>query len=144
MITRRLMLGVSLAAVASRVNAQGSTPATLYKTPDCGCCEEYASYLRRNGFDVTSVASHDLPLIKKQRGVPEKLEGCHTTIVAEYVIEGHVPVEPIRKLLSERPRIRGISLPGMPDGSPGMTGRKTAPFVIYEIDGEGGKVYARV
>jgi hypothetical protein len=76
--------------------------------------------------------------------VPEKLEGCHTTIVGSYVIEGHVPIEPIKRLLGERPAIRGISLPGMPEGSPGMTGRKTEPFVIYEIDDVGTKVYARV
>jgi len=146
MIPRRLMLAMTFAAVATRVSAQseGGIPAKLYKTPDCGCCDGYARYLRRNGFAVESVASHDLPLIKKQYRVPEKLEGCHTTVVGEYVIEGHVPIEPVKKLLAERPSIRGISLPGMPEGSPGMTGRKTEPFVIYVIDDSGNEVYARV
>lgn len=137
MITRRLVIAMSIAAAASPGAAQERPQATLYKNPDCGCCEGYATYLRHNGFDVKTVATHDLSLIKKQYRVPEKLEGCHTMMIGEYVIEGHVPVGPVRRLLSERPRVRGISLPGMPDGSPGMTGRKTEPFVIYAFaDGE--------
>jgi hypothetical protein len=145
MVTRRLMLAMPFAIAASGALARNNerVRATLYKTPDCGCCEGYARYLRRNGFDVTTVPSHDLPLIRKQHGVPEKLEGCHTTVIGDYVIEGHVPIGPVKRLLRERPAIKGISLPGMPEGSPGMTGRKQEPFVIYEIAGEGTKVYAR-
>jgi hypothetical protein len=140
------MLATTFAAAASRASAQTerSIPATLYKTPDCGCCEDYAQYLRRNGLAVETVASHDIPLIKKRYRVPEKLEGCHTTIMDEYVIEGHVPIDPTRKMLAERPPIRGISLPGMPEGSPGMTGRKTELFAIYVIEDGDPKVYARV
>ena len=143
MITRRLMIAMTMAGAASGAFAQERPRATLYKTPDCGCCEGYARYLRRNGIDVTSVATHDLPLIRKQHRVPDKLEGCHTTVVGDYVIEGHVPIGPVRRLLRERPAIRGISLPGMPEGSPGMTGTKTEPFTIFEIDDEGTKIYAR-
>lgn len=116
--------------------------ATLYKNPQCGCCEGYAKYLRRNGFSVKVVPTHDLPLMKKMSGVPSALEGCHTMHVDGYVIEGHVPLDTLTKLLSERPRIKGISLPGMPNGSPGMSGRKSAPFEIYEIKFGGPKVYA--
>ena len=145
MITRRLMLAMPFAIAASGTLARNNerVHATLYKTPNCGCCEGYARYLRRNGFDVTTVPSHDLPLIRKQHDIPEKLEGCHTTVIGDYVIEGHVPIGPVKRLLSERPAIKGISLPGMPEGSPGMTGTKQEPFVIYEIDGDGAKVYAR-
>ena len=143
MLTRRLMIAMTLATAASSGLAQERPRATLYKAPDCGCCEGYATYLRRNGIDVTSVASHDLPLIKKQHRVPEKLEGCHTTLIDNYVIEGHVPIGPVKRLLRERPSIRGISLPGMPDGSPGMTGVKTEPFTIFEIDDGAMRVYAR-
>lgn len=107
--------------------------ATLYKNPQCSCCDEYARYLRRNGFEVRVVSTHDLSLIKKQHGITENLEGCHTTLIDRYVVEGHVPVRTIDRLLTERPDIRGISLPGMPEGSPGMTGRKSEPFTIYEI-----------
>ena len=79
----------------------------------------------------------------KNFAFPQEYEGCHTTIIDGYVIEGHVPATIVRKLLKERPPIRGISLPGMPDGSPGMTGQKTEPFVIYEFGDSGSKVYAQ-
>lgn len=108
--------------------------AMLYKTPNCGCCEGYASYLRQHGYKVTVKPSHNMSLIKRQASVPERLEGCHTTKIGGYVVEGHVPVKSLDKLLRERPKIKGISLPGMPQGSPGMSGRKSAPFAIYEID----------
>lgn len=107
--------------------------ATLFKTPDCGCCEGYASYLRQHGYKVTVEPSHNMPLIKRLAGVPERFEGCHTTKIGGYVVEGHVPIGSLEKLLRERPQIKGISLPGMPQGSPGMSGRKDAPFTIYEI-----------
>lgn len=114
--------------------AEAQHQATLYKNPQCGCCEDYAAYLRRNGYDVKVVATHDLELIKQEHGVPEPLEGCHTTLVEGYVVEGHVPVEAVNRLLAEKPPIKGISLPGMPQGSPGMTGTKAGPFTIYAID----------
>ena len=116
--------------------------ATLYKNPQCGCCEEYAKYLRENGYKVTVKATHDLPLIKRQHGVAEAIEGCHTTLIDGYVVEGHVPVKTLNKLLAERPQIKGVSLPGMPQGSPGMTGRKEAPFTIFEVKEGASKVYA--
>lgn len=106
---------------------------TLYKNPQCSCCEGYANYLRNNGFTVEVKATHDLALIRKQAGVPGDIEGCHTSIVGSYVVEGHVPIASVNKLLKERPDIKGIALPGMPQGSPGMTGTQTEPFTIYEI-----------
>ena len=127
-----MVSALSVEAVAADVNK-----ATLYKNPECGCCEGHAAYLARNGFDVTVVNTNDLSAIKKQYEVPTHLEGCHTTLVGGYVVEGHVPISILNRLLSERPDIRGISLPGMPEGSPGMTGEKVWPFVIFEItDGE--------
>lgn len=135
---------ISAAAVltaAAPALAGETRQATLYKSPQCDCCEGYASYLRENGFEVKVTATHDLPLIKKEQGVPATLEGCHTTLTGGYVIEGHVPVSSIEKLLNERPSIRGISLPGMPNGSPGMSGRKEEPFKIYEVS-EDQKLFA--
>ena len=122
--------------------SEAKASAQLYKNPKCSCCEGYASYLRNHGYAVTTTSTHDLSLVRRQHGVPEKLSGCHTMIVGGYVVEGHVPVAAIDKLLTERPRIKGISLPGMPDGSPGMTGRKSEPFTVYEISDEEQKVYA--
>ena len=114
----------------------------LYKNPDCSCCEGYATYLREHGYAVTTTPTHNLSLIRRQRGVPEKLAGCHTSIVGGYVVEGHVPVGALNKLLAERPKIKGISLPGMPDGSPGMSGVKSQTFTMYEISEGEEKVYA--
>lgn len=147
-MTRRklLILILALAGPIGAAHAGERPPATLYKNPHCSCCEQYADYLRRHGFSVKVVATHDLSLIKKQTGgVPEPLEGCHTMLIDKYVVEGHVPVNTIERLLSERPDIKGISLPGMPLGSPGMTGRKTEPFTIYEIgsDEADPRIYAK-
>ncbi len=122
--------------------SEAKASAQLYKNPQCSCCEGYASYLRNHGYAVTTEATHNLSLIRRQQSVPEKLAGCHTMIVGGYVVEGHVPVAAINKLLTERPKIKGISLPGMPEGSPGMTGRKSEPFTIYEISDGEAKVYA--
>jgi hypothetical protein len=116
--------------------------ATLFKNPECGCCESYAEYLRRNGFTVIVKPTHDLPLIRRQYNVPANLEGCHTMLLDGYVVEGHVPVATINRLLTGRPKIRGISLPGMPLGSPGMSGPKREPFTIYEIGDGPRRVYA--
>jgi len=118
--------------------------ATLYKDPQCGCCEGYAAYLRRNGFDLDVRPTNDLAEISRNAGVPPAMQGCHTMFVGDYVVDGHVPVNVIHKLLSERPQIAGITLPGMPNGSPGMTGTKIAPFTIYAVskDGAAPAVYA--
>jgi len=137
-----LLLATALAFPAVAVAAEPSRNATLYKNPDCGCCDEYADYLRRRGFTVAVKPTHDLALIKREHGVPARFDGCHTTLLDGYVVEGHVPVQTINRLLTERPSIKGISLPDMPPGSPGMTGRKTEPFVIYGFGGSSPQVYS--
>ena len=118
--------------------------AILYKNPDCVCCEGYADYLRANGFDVEIRPTHDLSQISLKAGVPADIEGCHTMFIGGYVVDGHVPVDVIRKLLSEKPAIAGITLPGMPAGSPGMYGVKNETFMIYAVtkDGKAPTLYA--
>ena len=113
--------------------ADAALAATLYKDPDCGCCEEYANYLRRNGYRITVIPTQDLPDLRAAQGLPDDLAGCHMTLIDGYVIEGHVPADMINRLLTERPAIKGISLPGMPPGSPGMSGEKTEAFTVLEI-----------
>lgn len=135
MLTFVMLLGVTTSR-AEPVNV------TMYKNPQCGCCEEYAKYLRQHGFKVTVTPTHNMSMISRQNGVPEKLAGCHSMLIGGYVVEGHVPVAAINKLLAERPKIKGISLPGMPEGSPGMSGVKAAPFEILEISDGPAKVYA--
>lgn len=124
-----------LALFATASIAQDNIPATLFKNAGCKCCDHYADYLNANGFSVTVMAPPNMSVIKQRYRVRQDLEGCHTTVIDGYVIEGHVPVGPIRRLLSEKPPIKGISLPGMPEGSPGMSGEKAAPFEILSITG---------
>jgi hypothetical protein len=110
----------------------------LFKHPGCKCCDGHADYLGANGFDVTVIENRNMTLIKQRFSVREDLEGCHTTLIGDYVVEGHVPVAPIKRLLTENPAIKGISLPGMPEGSPGMSGTKEGPFTILTITDEDG------
>jgi hypothetical protein len=107
--------------------------ATLYKDPYCSCCQEYVKYLEQNGFRTKVVVMDDMQPVKRQNKVPKAYESCHTVRVGGYVVEGHVPVAAIKKLLAEKPKIVGISVPGMPAGSPGMGGTKTEPLAVYEI-----------
>lgn len=103
---------------------------TVWKDPNCGCCLSWVEHLRRNGFVATVIESKDVQSIKLQRGVPMELASCHTAEVAGYTIEGHVPANSILRLLSEKPFARGLAVPGMPIGSPGMEGG--AP-VAYDV-----------
>ena len=137
--------GAILLAFALVLPAAAEEPkqATLYKSPDCTCCEGHVAYLKRNGIQVKIIETPDLASVKQAHGVRPEFEGCHTILLEGYVIEGHVGINPIRKLLRERPAIKGISLPGMPLGSPGMTGTKEDPFVINEITEGEKKVFAR-
>ncbi len=119
--------------------------ATLYKNPQCGCCANYAEYLRENGFTVTVKPTYEVEEMSREAGIPDDFQGCHLTFVGDYVISGHVPIEMVNRLLRERPDIKGITLPGMPNGSPGMSGNKRGDFTFYEInDADDGrlKVYA--
>lgn len=142
---RVLLLAALLVTGAATAHAEDAVKTILYKNPQCGCCETYASYLRSNGFNVAVKPTHDLANISRKAGVPSHLEGCHTMLIDGYVVDGHVPVNVVRRLLTERPPIAGITLPGMPGGSPGMSGTKTEPFVIYALpkDGSAPTVYAK-
>ena len=120
-------LGMTLPAFAEGI------PVQLYKNPSCGCCGEYAKYLESHGYQIEVIPTRDMPAIKKANKVPERLEACHTTLISGYVFEGHVPVETINRVLKEHPIIRGLSVPGMPAGSPGMTGVKRGPLDVYYL-----------
>ncbi|WP_246252676.1 DUF411 domain-containing protein [Allomesorhizobium camelthorni] len=133
---------VTAGLAASMANAASPIEATLYKNPQCGCCDEYARQLEANGFKVTMENTTDLSQIKKLAGVPENLAGCHTMRVENYVVEGLVPLDTLNRLLTEKPDIWGIALPGMPTGVPGMPGPKPEPLNIYVISDGTPEVYA--
>lgn len=138
----------SLAVYTFVAIGSGSSPVAaqevkLYKDPSCGCCEVHGEYLREHGFEVAIIPTHDLSEINRKAGVAEGLQGCHTAIIGDYAVSGHVPVSVIEQMLAEKPDISAISLPGMPQGSPGMGGTKQEPFTVYSMkDGGAPQVYA--
>ena len=113
---------------------------TVYRDPSCGCCEAWAEIARQAGYQVSVIDRPDMPAIKTRLGVPEALASCHTTTVGGYAFEGHVPLEDVARLLEDRPKgIRGLAVPGMPRGSPGMEmpdGAKDA-FQVIAFDAAG-------
>jgi hypothetical protein len=106
---------------------------TVFKTPLCGCCKLYIDYLKENGASVQVVEKPDIAPIKRKYKISENMQSCHTARVGEYFIEGHVPIEAVKKLITEKPDLDGIALPGMPSGAPGMPSSKNDELVIYGV-----------
>ena len=109
----------------------------MYKTPRCGCCVKWAEHLERAGFTVVSHDLPDLRQVKAAHGVPPRLEACHTAVIEGYVIEGHVPASDLKALLAQRPPVKGLAVPGMPVGSPGMEGPNPEPYRVLSFDAQG-------
>ena len=138
-------LGILLAAIGIGAYLQwGSSasadlpPVTVYKSPTCGCCTEWVSHLRERGFQVKVEDRVNVQPVKRQLGVPNGLASCHTATVGNYVVEGHVPAEQIKRLLQNKPNLKGISVPGMPIGSPGMErGDRVEPYAVVGFTGSG-------
>ena len=119
---------------------QGSVQAetiTVYRNPQCGCCERWATVMRNHGFTVQVKDVADVDGTAAANGVPPALRACHTALVGGYVIEGHVPAAQIERLLRERPGIKGIAVPGMPEGSPGMESPNARHFDVFSFDAGG-------
>jgi hypothetical protein len=126
-MNRREFMGVSLGAgavlaVAPRLLGAMNAPVkmTVYKSPTCGCCENWIGIMKKQGFAIDVKDMADVSEIKRSMGVPKTLESCHTALVGAYVIEGHVPPDLIKKILAEKPAISGLAAPGMPVSAPGM------------------------
>lgn len=107
------------------------TSVTMYMNPDCRCCSKWTDYMEENGFSITEKPTDKLDSVKEQHGVPNQLGTCHTALIDGYVVEGHVPLEAINKLLKERPDAKGIAVPGMPAGAPGAKGNRSAVDVFF-------------
>ena len=137
MINRRTLLGIALAAIPAAACSRPAkaTEINVYKSPSCGCCGAWVSNLRGSGLKVIVHDMDDVGPISTQAGVPANLRSCHTAIVDGYFVEGHVPPTDIRKLLRKRPKARGIAVPGMPIGSPGMEqGDLRHPYETLLVD----------
>jgi hypothetical protein len=112
-------VGITTVAASARDYTK-PVAVTVYKNAQCGCCKNWVEHLRQSGFEVTANDVDDLAAIKSKLGVPSALGSCHTAVVGQYVVEGHVPAADIRRLLADKPKVLGIAVPGMPVGSPGM------------------------
>ena len=110
----------------------------VYKNPECGCCTKWVKYLQDNNYNVTIEHTRDVLAVKKRLGVPEKLSACHTAVIDGYVVEGHITHRDIKRLLLFRPDIKGIAVPGMPVGTPGMeSGNTVQPYNVMSFDEQG-------
>jgi hypothetical protein len=123
------------------IRAASSPPRVeVYKTPTCGCCGKWVTHMKDNGFDVVVHNVENTASYRRQFGVPDKVASCHTGVVNGYAIEGHVPAEDVQRLLKERPaKAKGIAVPGMPLGSPGMDqgpGRAAYDVLLFNEQGE--------
>lgn len=140
---------VAIAAILSvagphNLSAQNTT-ISVTKDPGCGCCNGWVEHLQRDSFSVTVAESPQINQLKARLGVPSTLTSCHTAQINGYVIEGHVPPKSIRRLLAERPAIRGLAVPGMPIGSPGMEVQGQPPelYSVIAFGPSGQSVFAR-
>lgn len=125
-------------AKESAAQELAGTEVIFYKSPSCGCCAGHAAALEAAGANVIieSVDETALQSIKEEFGIPLSKQGCHTAVVDDYVVEGHVPVEALVELRESKPDTRGITLPGMPIGTPGMPGVQTEAFIVETLEGD--------
>jgi len=126
--------------------ASASLPTvTVYKSPSCNCCQKWVAHMKEKGFEVNIESRFNVTPVKKKAGLPSSLAACHTAVVGEYVVEGHVPAQEVKRLLRETPDVRGLSVPGMPVGSPGMErGSRVEPYEVVTFTPAGDTtVFAR-
>lgn len=144
MISRRLFVQclVASAAVNTPSWAAEEPLVTVHKDPSCGCCGGWVEHLQASGFRTQVIETAEINRVKSRLGIPDDLAACHTAEAGGYLLEGHVPADVIRKLLAERPQAKGLAVPGMPSGSPGMGGEPEQYDVIL-FGGAERRVYAR-
>lgn len=136
-----LLAAASFAPISAGHAAEGAA-ITVHKDPSCGCCSGWVRHLQNSGFATQIMETSQLDAVKKRLGVPDDLAACHTAEVAGYVLEGHVPASAVRRLLAEKPPARGLAVPGMPSGSPGMDGAPE-PYDVVMFGPAGRKTYMR-
>lgn len=136
---RHLLIAAAAAVAGSQALAARALPQVdVYKNPDCGCCSAWVDHLKAAGFPVKVHETPDTSAVRKRHGIPEEFGSCHTGVVAGYALEGHVPADDVKRLLVKKPAAAGLSVPGMPVGSPGMeVGSRKDPFQVLLIDKAG-------
>lgn len=124
---------------SKKTDSPKKIPIVMYKNETCGCCTKWAEYMNTAEFEVEQVVPENLYNVKVEAGITQELSSCHTAKVGNYVVEGHVPMEDIRRLLKEKPDAIGITVPGMPIGSPGMEveGQQADSYDVLLIHNDG-------
>lgn len=144
MKVRGFVVAVALALAAPGAMAERLPLVEVWKSDSCGCCGEWIKHLQRNGFPTKVHRVEDASPVRRALGISDRLGSCHTAKVGGYAIEGHVPAKDIRKLLQDKPRAIGLTVPGMPPGSPGMDIPNSPPYETYLVQPDGRPVpYAR-
>lgn len=137
-----LAFGAAVAGEPPGAKQTVSPTISVYRSPTCGCCKNWLEHLRSSGFTVEDHLEADMTPIKDRLGIPGAARSCHTATIDGYLIEGHVPAADIRQMLSQRPRIKGLAVPGMVVGSPGMEmGARKDPYTVVSI-GKNGELRA--
>jgi hypothetical protein len=143
---KNLVAGLLISSLAQAALAAPTTPVIdVYKSPTCGCCNKWIDHLKANGFTVRSHDTDNVAQHKYRLGVPSGYGSCHTAEIGGYVVEGHVPARDIKRLLKERPHARGLVVPAMPVGSPGMEeGNRKDPYDVFLVNRDGStRTYAQ-
>ena len=140
-LSQTLLAGAAVSlpvALRAQGTAQGRTatplpPLTVYKSASCGCCRAWVDHMRGAGFTVRTVDTEDLGRVKGELGVPGTLQSCHTAVIGAYLVEGHVPAADVKQLLARKLAVRGLAVPGMPIGSPGMEQGDPKDYDRYDV-----------
>jgi len=132
-----IFISLNLAWADEEKKPPSSLEIAVYRSPTCGCCGKWIQHLKKNNFVVKDYVTNDMDLIKRKYGVTDVMQSCHTALVNGYVVEGHVPAADILKMINDKPDIVGISVPGMPVGTPGMDmGGRKDPYQVVSFDKE--------
>ncbi len=142
----KLPIMITILALGSggALSAQAQQTIDVYKSPYCGCCGKWVEHATKAGFTVKTHEVDNVPEMRKKLGMPGKLGSCHTAKIGNYVLEGHVPAEDIKRLLKEKPKALGLAVPGMPQGSPGMDIPNSPPYETLLVQSNGNtRVFAK-
>lgn len=129
--------GLAVAVLPRLLVGQSKPSVVVYKDPSCGCCAKWVDHLKANGFAVSVKETGNMADIKARYHVADRLQSCHTAVAGGYVIEGHVPADDVKRLLATKPKIRGLTIPGMPASAPGMDMTPYQSFTVLAFDAAG-------
>ena len=144
MKSRRTFVAFIAAVVLMPAVVSAQAPLVeIWKSPQCGCCDDWTKHIQKNGFATKVHVVADTTTVRRNAGIPDRLASCHTARVGGYSIEGHVPAKDIRRLLAEKPRAIGLAIPGMPQSAPGMD-NPGYPYNVLLVDLDGRtSIYSR-